>query len=131
MAKYQTVEALADIATLRKEHDTHLFDDIPTGVRIGFAAAWFTLFAIFWIFFAWGRDAIFAVSISTLFAMMYFGLPVLMSRQTKPRSPSNRSTIETCTGPVSISSAAIQMVLIPVALTLAIAAMGIVKLMVT
>ena len=130
MAKFQTIEELADVATLRKEHDVHLFDDIPTGIRIGFAVAWIALFCLFWVFFAWGKEAVFAVTISTLFACIYFGLPVIMSRQTRPRARFEPDVIQTCTGPVSTGAAATQMLLIPVALAIAIAGMGIVKLIV-
>ncbi len=130
MAEFQTQEDLRGIATLFKVHDVHLFDDIPPSIRGGFAAAWIALFALFWGFFAWGREATFAVTVSTLFAAMYFGVPIIMARQTSSRSGYFASEIQTCTGPMSTSAAAVQIMLIPVALMLAIGVMGVMKTMI-
>ena len=130
MAEFQTAQDLRGIATLFKVHDVHLFDDIPPSIRGGFGAAWAALFALFWGFFAWGLEAIFAVVVSTLFAIMYFGVPIIMARQTSPRSGYLSSKIQTCTGPVSTSAAAVQIMLIPVALFIAIGAMGVMKVII-
>ena len=131
MAEYQTIEQLADKATLLTAHDGHVFDDIPRGIWGGFGLAWIMLFSLFWMFFAHGTAAVFAITVSTLFGAMYFGLPLVMLRQTKPRSRLISGKIATCTGPVLVKSAAVQILLIPVALAFAIFAMGIIKLVVT
>jgi hypothetical protein len=130
MAEFQTHEDLRSITTLFKVHDVHLFDDIPPSIRGGFAASWVALFALFWGFFAWGREATFAVMVSTLFATMYFGVPFIMARQTSPRTGYFSSEIQTCTGPVSTSAAAVQIMLIPVALLIAIGVMGVMKVII-
>jgi hypothetical protein len=130
MAEFQTPEDLRSIATLFKVHDVHLFDDIPPSIRGGFATAWVALFTLFWVFFAWGLEATFAVMVSTLFAIMYFGVPIIMARQTSPRSGYFASEIQTCTGPVSTSAAAVQIMLIPVALMIAIGVMGVMKVII-
>jgi hypothetical protein len=130
MAEFQTPEDLRSIATLFKVHDVHLFDDIPPSIRGGFATAWVALFTLFWVFFAWGLEATFAVMVSTLFAIMYFGVPIIMARQTSPRSGYFASEIQTCTGPVSTTAAAVQIMLIPVALMIAIGVMGVMKVII-
>ncbi len=130
MAEFQTSQDLRGIATLIKVHDVHVFDDIPPSIRGGFAAAWVVLFGLFWGFFAWGREATFAVVVSTLFAAMYFGVPIIMAHQTSPRTGYFSSEIQTYTGPVSRSAAAAQIMLIPVALAIAIGVMGVMKVMI-
>lgn len=122
------VEEKALIRTLEAEHDVHGFDDMPTGILWAFVASWAVLFSLFWLAFAWGRAAQFAVGVSTLFALVYFAVPAIMIGQAVPKSKARSGSIKICTGELSERAAATQVLLIPSALILAIGCMSIIKI---
>ena len=134
MAKHHertTLEEKAVLTLLLYEHDVHAFDDLPSGILASFGIFWTILAALFWIFFAADTGSRFAITVAILFIGFFFSVPTVMARQAKPRlvRPVNRLMI--WTGPISEQAAAVQILLIPAALILAIFAMGVIRLAVT
>lgn len=124
------VEEKALIRTLEAEHDVHAFDDMPAGILKAFVASWAVLLVLFWTVFAWGKEAQFAVGVSTLFILIFFTVPAIMIGQAMPKSKPRSGSITICTGELSERAAATQVLLIPTALIFAIGCMSIIKLVV-
>ena len=134
MAKHHertTLEEKAVLTLLLKEHDVHAFDDLPSGILASFGIFWTILAALFWIFFAADTGSRFAITVAILFIGFFFSVPALMSRQAKPRLARHVDRLMIWTGPISGQAAAVQILLIPAALILAIFAMGVIRLAVT
>jgi hypothetical protein len=131
MAKHHpkiTLEEMAVLTILQKEHDVHAFDDMPPGILTAFGTLWTVLAILFWTAFATDSQSRFAVTVATLFMGMFFAVPLLMARQAKPKLSRSSDMVATCTGLLSTRAAAIQVVLIPAALVLAIGIMAIIKI---
>ena len=134
MAKHHdrtTLEEKAILTLLLKEHDVHAFDDLPSGILASFGIFWTILAALFWIFFAADTGSRFAITVAILFVGFFFSVPAVMARQAKPRLERPVDTLMIWTGPISEQAAAVQILLIPAALILAIFAMGVIRLAVT
>jgi len=134
MAKHQdrtTLEEKAVLTLLLKEHDVHAFDDLPPGILASFGLFWAMVAALFWIFFAVDPGSRFAIAVAILFIGFSLSLPAVMARQAKPKLPRPVDTIMIWTGPISGQAAAVQILLIPAALMLAIFAMGVIRLVVS
>jgi hypothetical protein len=132
MAEYQSRDTLDEqglLTTLQKEHDVHGFDDMPASILASFVGMWGLLLLVLWTFFAVDKPSAFAVAISTGFVAIFFAVPRLMIRQTKPKLR-REGEFKTYTGPLSDRAAATQVLLIPTALTFTLFAMGIIKALV-
>jgi hypothetical protein len=93
---------------------------------------WIGFLAVFWATFWMSGHALFMVVVGTFYALMYFGVPVIMSRmaKTRPRAGSLgdflRGRFVTIDGPISGLDALLQVILVPVALGLGGIAIGII-----
>jgi hypothetical protein len=91
---------------------------------------WAGFLAVFWATFWVSANALFMVVIGTFYALMFFGVPIIMSRMapTRPRPGSLggflRGRFATIDGPISGSDALLQVILVPVALGLGGTAIG-------
>ena len=99
------------------------FQDIPRAIWIIFLSAWGVLFTLFILFFTVTPEAAFVVTVAALFGLMAFGLPVVMATQGRCKSHEcSRDVVHTRTGPLSVIAAGTQIVLIPVAAVIGLAA---------
>jgi hypothetical protein len=89
------------------------FRDVPRGVWTLYLSAWATLFGLFALFFAVDLASAFVVTISCLFAVMAFGLPIVLSALPQEDRFARGAVVETYTGPLSVTAAGAQIVLIP------------------
>jgi hypothetical protein len=124
------VNQKAVLKLLQTEHDVHAFDDMPPGILAGFSVFWAILLGLFWAFFTGDTQSRFAVAVASLLIGFFFGVPYLMARQAKPKLARSSYQITIHTGTISTKEAAVQVLLIPSALILAIAAMAIIKALV-
>ncbi|MGH6705522.1 MAG: hypothetical protein ACREB1_01800 [Sphingomicrobium sp.] len=90
------------------------FQDIPRPIWTIFLSAWGLLFGMFVLFFTVSPAASFVVTISALFALMAFGLPMAMAAQARCDDYKCSNVIQTHTGPLSVAAAGTQIVLVPV-----------------
>jgi len=90
------------------------FQDIPKQIWMVFLSAWGVIFGMFVIFFTVNAAASFVVSIAALFAMMAFGLPAALAAQGRCDGHRCGKTIQTHTGPLSITAAGTQIVAVPI-----------------
>jgi hypothetical protein len=80
------------------------------------------LFALFLAFFTRDGPATLAVLTSSFFALMLLGLPAALGAQAKPAKRPRSRIIITRNGPLPVSAAATQMLLIPVASVIGVTA---------
>jgi hypothetical protein len=91
---------------------------------------WLLLLAVFWITFSVSANATFMVAIGTVYAAVFFGVPYLMSRMAKrppvlhSLSDFVRGRFDTIDGPIGGGEALLQVILVPLALTLGGTAIG-------
>jgi hypothetical protein len=95
--------------------DVGLFQDIPGWIWTLFLSAWATFFGLMILFFATTPTAAFVVTISALFGLMAFGLPMALAAQSQCGRNDCTGMIDTHTGPLSAAAAGTQIALIPVA----------------
>lgn len=96
-------------------------------------ACWAGLLAIFWITFWVSANALFMVVISTGYAIMFFGVPFVMSRQVRDR-PATAPTLfaflkapfGTIDGTMPGWEALLQVILVPLCLTVGGIAIGLI-----
>jgi hypothetical protein len=74
------------------------------------------------LFFAVTPAAAFFVTVAALFGLMAFGLPCVMATQGRRDGPQCQGIVDTRTGPVSVTAAATQIVLVPVAAVIGLSA---------
>ena len=96
----------------------------------------FGIFAAFWLTFAGDSEAALAISMSTVYALVFFAVPYLMVRMAAKHGlpPGRRSSLsdflngdfETITGRISGWSALVQVALVPVALAFGTLAIGVI-----
>ena len=98
-----------------------LFQDIPRWIWTIFLSAWAIFFGLLILFFATTPAAAFAVTISALFALMAFGLPMALAAQSNCRDHQCTGMVDTHTGPLSPAAAGVQIALIPVAVVVGLA----------
>ena len=98
------------------------FRDIPQSIWAIFLAAWALLFLLFVLFFAVTPAAAFVVTIAGLFALIAFGLPIVMSGLPKCDRHQCSGIIPTRTGQLSVAAAGTQIVLIPIAAVIGVTA---------
>ena len=91
-----------------------------------FVACWAGLLAIFWVTFWGSANALFMIVIATGYAIVYFGVPFLMSRiwqNNRPADPRSlsafmRSPVGTLNGTLRGSEALLQVILVPLCLVI-------------
>ncbi|MBN9546863.1 MAG: hypothetical protein J0I19_15460 [Alphaproteobacteria bacterium] len=94
---------------------------------------WIGFLAVFWLTFWMSANALFMVVISTVYAVMFFGVPYAMSRQVRDRPKTDKSLFAflsqpfaTIDGVMSGAEALLQVVLVPLCLTAGGIAIGII-----
>ena len=108
------VLADADLAAAPATHEPSVFGDIPHFIWTAYLSAWAVLFGLFLLFFATDGPAALAVLTSSFFAVMLLGLPAALGAQAERVPRQSPKTIVTGSGAVSVSSAAIQILSVPV-----------------
>ncbi|HET7605259.1 MAG TPA: hypothetical protein VFK28_04225 [Sphingomicrobium sp.] len=103
--------------------DTSVFGDIPSSIWTAFLSAWALLFALFLVFFTRDGQSTLAVMTSSFFALMLLGLPAALGAQAKPARRARSRVILTHNGPVPITAAATQILLIPAASVIGVTAL--------
>ena len=85
---------------------------------------WAGFLAVFWATFWMSANALFMVAISTVYAVMFFGVPYAMSRQVRDRPQTAKSLFTflsepfaTIDGTMSGAEALLQVILVPLCLT--------------
>lgn len=84
---------------------------------------WAMFMAVFWVTFFISANALFMVVIGTVYALVFFGVPIIMSRMA-PKSKSGLPSFseflagrfDTLYGPMEAGEALLQVVLVPLAL---------------
>ncbi len=108
--------------------------DIPTAVGRSFVAAYIMLLTVFAVAFAHSREAIFALAICAVFLTTYLSIPrIFLGVEPKQGKRPDFDTfldkgLETYTGHCSGKEALVQMLIVPVLLTLCAVAMGMIAL---
>ena len=106
--------------------------DLHPTVYTLFTACWAALIAVFVATFAESPFTLFMLAVVTGYAIMFFGVPYVMSRQTEPETNVGKvpfadflkGQVQTLTGPLSASEALMQVLMVPVCLTLGAIAIG-------
>jgi hypothetical protein len=101
------------------------YADVPPSVYATFIGCWTALLAVFWLTFAESPNAAFMVGISTVLAIMFFGVPIVMNRLAYRQPWSGpgladflRGKVQTLYGPVDGVDALVQITVVPVCLTI-------------
>ena len=108
--------------------------DVPVAVGAMVAGSYFALFGVIVAFMARSPLAAFAIAICGLFLIAYFAIPLIFLRvEAEPRRRPSFSRfmhqgLEIMTGHTGGRDALVQMLIVPVLLTLGLAAMGIIGL---
>lgn len=99
------------------------FADVPRGVWRMFGLAWLVFVGVMWIAFGGFAQGAYVVAVATFLTAVYFLLPSAMIRLGRWRARARNAAhgVETHTGRLSVGAAAVQILLLPVALTLAMA----------
>lgn len=105
--------------------------DLHRGVYVSFVGCWAALIAVFLATFAESPFTLFMLAVVIGYSIMFFGVPYVMSR-VAPKTDMGkvafvdflRGQVQTLTGPVSGSEALMQVLMVPVALTLGGIAIG-------
>jgi hypothetical protein len=110
---------------------------LPFAVPAIAVAGYGGILLAFWLTFTGDATAIFAIAISTGYAIIYFGVPYLMNRMAERHAgPNDRrpslsdfldGDLDTISGRISGWSALVQITLIPVALALGTLAIGLIN----
>jgi len=117
------VLADADLAPAPVAHEPSVFGDLPRFIWIAYVSAWALLFGLFLLFFATDGPAALAVLTSTFFAFMLLGLPAALGAQAERAPRPSAQIIVTGSGALPVSSAAIQILSVPVGACIGLAAL--------
>jgi len=106
--------------------------DLHPSVYKLFTASWAALIAVFVATFAESPFTLFMLAVVIGYAIMFFGVPYVMSRVAKPETNVGSTSfadflhgqVQTLTGPVSSAEALMQVLMVPVCLTLGALAIG-------
>lgn len=102
------------------------FSDIPTRVWQIFVGTWVVFTGLLWMMFGHEPFTRLMLAIVTFFAFMYFMLPCAMLGQSlQDAKKDTTGAVETLTGRLSMRDAALQILLIPLTLTLGLILMAI------
>ena len=112
--------------------------EMPAAVYVSVFAAFMWVLVASWVAFAREGDADLLLGVAVVLAVVFFALPLLIHRTAKSRAEVEReargdflsSPVHTATGPLTGSSAWLQVVLIPASLALAATLIGITALVV-
>ena len=92
---------------------------------------WVMLLAVFWVTFATSANATFMVAIGTVYAIVFFGVPFLMSRIAGNPSTASFSLgdfldgrFDTLYGPIGGREALLQVIMVPLSLSIGGIAIG-------
>jgi hypothetical protein len=127
-----TAGAAAEVEAASPFVATPAMADVPTGVGRIVAGTYGALILVFFALFANSPLALFCIAVCAFFVAMFFGVAKLfLAVEAAPgRRPSfdrfMRSGIATMTGRTGGGDALLQMLIVPVLLTLGLAAMGII-----
>ena len=106
--------------------------DVPAAIGGLIAASYAGLIAVFFAFFARSPLALFSIVVCAGFVAVYFAIPrIFLAVEADPaRRPTlgrfMRTGIDTATGRIGGKDALIQMIIVPVLVTLGLAAIGII-----
>jgi hypothetical protein len=108
------------------------YADIPPVVFKVFVGCWALLMAVFFATFAESAFTLFMLAVCTGYAIMFFGVPYLMSRVAPPENRLSdvsmadflRGKVQTLYGPVNGGEALLQVIMVPLALALGGIAIG-------
>jgi hypothetical protein len=108
-------------AAIRAVHD-----DIHPGVYVAFVGCWAALIAVFVSTFVESPFTLFMLALVSVYAIMFFGVPYVMSRVAPPKTKVGgvpfrsflRGKVQTLTGPIGSKEALAQVLMVPLALTL-------------
>ena len=106
--------------------------DLHPAVYKLFTASWAALIAVFLATFAESPFTLFMLAVVIGYAIMFFGVPYVMSRVAQAETDVSkvsfadflRGQVQTLTGPLSSSEALMQVLMVPVCLTLGAVAIG-------
>ena len=109
-------------------------DDVHPAVYKLFTACWAALIAVFVATFAESPFTLFMLAVVTGYVIMFFGVPYVMSRQAQRETDVGkvsfreflRGQVQTLTGPLSSTDALMQVMMVPVCLTLGSIAIGLI-----
>jgi hypothetical protein len=92
---------------------------------------WLLLLGIFWVTFSGSTSALFMVTIGTVYAAVFFGVPFLMiriggfeRRSSLPLVDFTEGQFDTIDGPIGGGEALLQVILVPLALGIGGTAIG-------
>ncbi|MBS0473100.1 MAG: hypothetical protein JSR60_18670 [Proteobacteria bacterium] len=98
--------------------------DMPAAVHGVALACWLAFLSVFWITFAMSANAEFMVAISTVYAVVFFGVPTILTRMSPKRSRAHpklrqflNGRFDTLYGGISGFDALVQVIVVPAALT--------------
>ena len=101
------------------------FQDLPAWVWRAFFASWGLLFLTFVLTFAVSADVWFVMGVVSAFAAVFFCTPLVLLRLTRRgKAPECGRHVDLLNGRCTNSEAAIQIVLLPIALSLGLIAIG-------
>lgn len=105
--------------------------DMPVGVHTLALACWAAFLAVFWITFGISGNAEFMVAVSTVYAIVFFSVPVILTRMFPAEKRKHRDLsaflngrFDTLYGPIRGFDALVQVIIVPLALTLGGIAIG-------
>lgn len=136
--KLGRVDALASdpppIATTRHEadppHVTRPFGEMARSTWVVFLGVWCVFFVALIALFGGRADVLFNLGVILAFGVMYFGVPfvLLYMTRTKKPPPAPARFVDTASGRLSHGAMLAQITLIPVLVTAAIIAIGLIAL---
>ena len=118
-----------------REEATHVTDRLHPGVFELFAGAYGAVLLVLWLMFATDIGAVISIAVCTVYFAMYFGVPWAMNHLAGTAEPQPvqgslgrflRGELMTYTGRLSGMGAAVQMLLIPVGITVAFVCIGVI-----
>lgn len=99
--------------------------DMPAAVHGLALACWVAFLSVFWITFAMSANAEFMVAISTVYAVVFFGVPTILARMSPKRARKHPGLLQflhgrfdTLYGEISGFDALVQVIVVPACLTL-------------
>jgi hypothetical protein len=105
--------------------------DMHPGVYKLALVCWLLLLGIFWVTFSGSTSALFMVTIGTVYAAVFFGVPFLMiriggfeRRSSLPLVDFTEGQFDTIDGPIGGGEALLQVILVPLALGIGGTAIG-------
>jgi len=107
-----------------------VYADMHPGIYGIALLSWAAFLGVFWVTFSGSPNALFMVGASTCYAAVFFGVPYVMSRIAKAAPPKFgvgdflQGKVDTLYGPIGGLEALLQVIMVPLALTIGGAAIG-------